>query len=165
MTSVIAFASACFWVLVNTPSTSLMFTKGMRISSSVPPSIGGGTNVGRHQSTSTTSLPLAFRCSIDDIADWNADAEVIVVFHTNAGHLTLHDEAYNASRKIAAGNPNRELIADLVTRGVEIELCGATAKANGWGNADLLPNVKINTDAMARTIQLVQQGFVKITEA
>ncbi|WP_318972675.1 DsrE family protein [Sinorhizobium medicae] len=154
MTSVIAFASACFWVLVNTPSTSLMFTKGMRISSSVPPSIGGGTNVGRHQSTSTTSLPLAFRCSIDDIAD-----------HTNAGHLTLHDEAYNASRKIAAGNPNRELIADLVTRGVEIELCGATAKANGWGNADLLPNVKINTDAMARTIQLVQQGFVKITEA
>lgn len=101
----------------------------------------------------------------DDIADWNADAEVIVVFHTNAGHLTLHDEAYNASRKIAAGNPNRELIADLVTRGVEIELCGATAKANGWGNADLLPNVKINTDAMARTIQLVQQGFVKITEA
>ncbi|MDX0431580.1 sulfur reduction protein DsrE [Sinorhizobium medicae] len=101
----------------------------------------------------------------DDIADWNADAEVIVVFHTNAGHLTLHDEAYNASRKIAAGNPNRELIADLVTRGVKIELCGATAKANGWGNADLLPNVKINTDAMARTIQLVQQGFVKITEA
>ncbi|RVH94108.1 sulfur reduction protein DsrE [Sinorhizobium medicae] len=101
----------------------------------------------------------------DDIADWNADAEVIVVFHTNAGHLTLHDEAYNASRKIAAGNPNRELIAVLVRRGVKIELCGATAKANGWGNADLLPNVKINTDAMARTIQLVQQGFVKITEA
>ncbi|AGA08892.1 DsrE family protein [Sinorhizobium meliloti] len=101
----------------------------------------------------------------NDIADWNADAEVIVVFHTNAGHLTLHDEAYNASRKIAAGNPNRDLIADLVTRGVKVELCGATAKANGWGNADLLPDVKINTDAMARTIQLVQQGFVKITEA
>lgn len=101
----------------------------------------------------------------NDIADWNADAEVIVVFHTNAGHLTLHDEAYNVSRKIAAGNPNRDLIADLVTRGVKVELCGATAKANGWGNADLLPNVKINTDAMARTIQLVQQGFVKITEA
>ncbi|MDE3819654.1 DsrE family protein [Sinorhizobium meliloti] len=101
----------------------------------------------------------------NDIADWNADAEVIVVYHTNAGHLTLHDEAYNASRKIAAGNPNRDLIADLVTRGVKVELCGATAKANGWGNADLLPDVKINTDAMARTIQLVQQGFVKITEA
>jgi intracellular sulfur oxidation DsrE/DsrF family protein len=101
----------------------------------------------------------------NDIADWGADSEVIVVFHTNAGHLTLHDEAYNASRKIAAGNPNKDLIADLMKRGVKVELCGATAEAIGWGNADLLPNVKINMDAMARTIQLVQQGFVKITEA
>jgi len=49
-------------------------------------------------------------------------------------------------------------------RGVHIELCGATAKAHGWGNADLLPGVKVNTDAMARTTQLVQEGFVKITE-
>ena len=101
----------------------------------------------------------------NDIKDWGADAEVVVVFHTNAGHLTLNDEAYNYSRKIAVGNPSKDMIADLVKKGVGIELCGATAKVNGWGNADLLPNVKINTDAMARTIELVQQGFVKITEA
>ena len=44
--------------------------------------------------------------------------------------------------------------------GVRIELCGATAKAHHWGNADLLPNIKVNTDAMARTTQLVQEGFV-----
>jgi hypothetical protein len=36
--------------------------------------------------------------------------------------------------------------------------------AHHWGNADLLPDIKVNTDAMARTTQLVQQGFVKITE-
>lgn len=47
---------------------------------------------------------------------------------------------------------------------MKVELCGATAKVNGWDNADLLPRIKINLDAMARTIQLVQQGFVKITE-
>jgi hypothetical protein len=47
---------------------------------------------------------------------------------------------------------------------VKVELCGATAKAHGWGNEDLLADIKINTDAMARTTQLVQQGFVKITE-
>jgi hypothetical protein len=29
---------------------------------------------------------------------------------------------------------------------------------------DLLPGVKVNTDAMARTTQLVQEGFVKISE-
>ncbi|MET3528515.1 DsrE family protein [Phenylobacterium koreense] len=58
----------------------------------------------------------------------------------------------------------RQLLAELAARGVQVELCGATARVNGWGNSDLLPGVMINTDAMSRTIQLVQQGFVKITE-
>jgi intracellular sulfur oxidation DsrE/DsrF family protein len=100
----------------------------------------------------------------NDIADWNAKSEVIAVFHTNAGHVTLHDSAYNADRNIATGNPYKELISELQKRGVQVELCGATAKVHNWGNADLLPGIKVNTDAMARTTQLVQQGFVKITE-
>ena len=100
----------------------------------------------------------------NDIGDWNAQSEVIAVFHTNAGHVTLHDIAYNADRNIATGNPYKDLIGDLQKRGVQIELCGATAKAHHWGNADLLPGIRVNTDAMARTTQLVQQGFVKITE-
>ena len=94
----------------------------------------------------------------------NATSEVVAVFHTNAGHVTLHDTAYNADRNIATGNPYKNLISDLQKRGVKVELCGATAKAHGWGNEDLLPDIKVNTDAMARTTQLVQQGFVKITE-
>jgi len=100
----------------------------------------------------------------NDIADWNAKSEVIAVFHTNAGHVTLNDRAYNAERNIATGNPYQELVTDLMKRGVHIELCGATAKIHNWGNADLLPDVKVNTDAMARTTQLVQEGYVKITE-
>jgi intracellular sulfur oxidation DsrE/DsrF family protein len=99
-----------------------------------------------------------------DIADWGATSEVVVVFHTNAGHVTLDDEAYNADRNIQTGNPYKELVANLQTRGVQVELCGATAKVHHYGNEDLLPGIKINTDAMARTTQLVQQGFVKITE-
>ena len=100
----------------------------------------------------------------NDIAHWNAKSEVIAVFHTNAGHVTLNDSAYNTERNIATGNPYKELVADLMKRGVQIELCGATAKIHNWGNVDLLPRVKVNTDAMARTTQLVQEGFVKITE-
>jgi intracellular sulfur oxidation DsrE/DsrF family protein len=100
----------------------------------------------------------------NDIADWNAKSQVIAVFHTNAGHVTLHDIAYNADRSIATGNPYQGLVADLMKRGAQIELCGATAKAHKWGNADLLPGIKVNTDAMARTTQLVQEGFVKISE-
>jgi intracellular sulfur oxidation DsrE/DsrF family protein len=100
----------------------------------------------------------------NDIAVWRAKSEVIAVFHTNAGHVTLHDAAYNADRNVATGNPYRDLVTDLMRRGVKVELCGATAKAHGWGNADLLPGILVNTDAMSRTTQLVQEGFVKITE-
>jgi intracellular sulfur oxidation DsrE/DsrF family protein len=100
----------------------------------------------------------------NDIADWGATSEIVAVFHTNAGHVTLHDTAYNADRNVATGNPYKDLVSDLQKRGVKVELCGATAKAHGWGNEDLLADIKVNTDAMARTTQLVQQGFVKITE-
>ena len=42
---------------------------------------------------------------LDDIADWNDKSQVVAVFHTNAGHVTLHDTAYNADRGITTGNP------------------------------------------------------------
>ncbi len=100
----------------------------------------------------------------NDATEWNAESDVVAVFHTNAGHVTLHDAAYNADRNISTGNPYKKLLADLVKRGVRVELCGATARAHHWGNADLLPAILVNTDAMARTTQLVQEGFIKITE-
>jgi len=100
----------------------------------------------------------------NDTANWKARAQIIAVFHTNAGHATLHDEAYNADRNIATGNPYKQMIADLMKRGVEVELCGATAAAHKWGNADLIPGIKVNTDAVARMSQLAQEGFVQITE-
>jgi intracellular sulfur oxidation DsrE/DsrF family protein len=99
-----------------------------------------------------------------DIAAWAARSDVIAVFHTSAGHVTLHDQAYNADRAISTGNPYKALLADLMTRGVRIELCGATAAVHKWGNADLLPGIQVNTDAMARMCQLAQEGFIEITE-
>jgi intracellular sulfur oxidation DsrE/DsrF family protein len=100
----------------------------------------------------------------NDVADWKAESEITAVFHTNAGHVTLHDKSYNVDRNISTGNPYKDLIANLMNRGVQVELCGATARVHGWGNMDLLPGIKVNTDAMARTTELVQQGFVKISE-
>jgi intracellular sulfur oxidation DsrE/DsrF family protein len=100
----------------------------------------------------------------NDIDEWKAKSDIVVVFHTFAGHVTLHDSAYNTDRNIATGNPYKELVAALQKRGVRVELCGATARVHNWGNADLLPNIKINTDAMSRLTQLVQEGFVQITE-
>lgn len=102
---------------------------------------------------------------VNDIAAWQARSRIVVIFHTNAGHATLHDEAYDRERHISTGNPYRELIKDLMARGVEFELCGATAQAHGWVNSDTLHGIRVNTDAMARTTQLVQEGFVKISES
>jgi intracellular sulfur oxidation DsrE/DsrF family protein len=100
-----------------------------------------------------------------DIADWKAKFQVVAIFHTNAGHVTLHDQAYNKDRNVATGNPYKKLVTDLMGNGVQVELCGATARAHGWDNADTIPGIKINTDAMARTTELVQEGFVKISES
>ena len=49
-------------------------------------------------------------------------------------------------------------------QGIQIELCGATAVANHWTNKDLLPGVKVNTNAMVRVTQLEQQGYTLIYE-
>ncbi|HEY5782557.1 MAG TPA: DsrE family protein [Lysobacter sp.] len=102
---------------------------------------------------------------MDDVTTWKAKSQVVAIFHTNAGHVTLHDQSYNGDRNIETGNPYKHLVAKLMARGVQVELCGATAQAHGWTNADTLDGIKINTDAMARTTELVQQGFVKVSES
>jgi hypothetical protein len=74
----------------------------------------------------------------NDIADWGAKAAVIAIFHTNAGQ-GLNDDAYNADRNITTGNPYKGFVADLMKRGVQIESCGATAKAHKWGKKTCFP--------------------------
>jgi len=87
---------------------------------------------GHDESDSGDRAALIFHLQLimNDCADWEAKAQVVAVFHTNAGHVTLHDQAYNADRKIATGNPYKQLVTDLMKRGVQVELCGATAKVH-----------------------------------
>ena len=105
---------------------------------------------------------------LSDLSDWNVKGEVIAVFHGDAAYLVLNDDAYNANRHVQTchpvhtGNPYAKLLTGLMDQGVQIELCGATAAANHWGNADLLPGVKVNTNAMVRVTELEQKGFTMI---
>ena len=62
---------------------------------------------------------------VNDISNWKAKSQVVAVFHTNAGHVTLHDQAYNYDRNITTGNPYKKLVTDLMERSVQVELCGA----------------------------------------
>lgn len=66
----------------------------------------------------------------NDISNWNAKSQVVAVFHTNAGHVTLHDQAYNPDRNIATGNPYKKLVTDLMQLGVQVELCERQYKSS-----------------------------------
>lgn len=67
-----------------------------------------------------------------DIADWGATSEVVAIFHTDAGHVTLHDTAYNAERHIGTGNPYKELIAGLMSRACTLS-CAARPRESTTG--------------------------------
>ena len=71
----------------------------------------------------------------------------------------MNDEAYNASRAVTTGNQYRKLWNGLTALGVQLELCGAIVQANHCGNANLLPGVKVNVNAMVRLTRLVDTGI------
>ena len=99
------------------------------------------------------------------LARFNADhtsARMVGIFHGAIGYMLLDDEAYNRVRGSSHGNPYKDQIAALMAGGVEIEECGETMLANHWRNADLLPGAKVDTGAIIRIVQLVQQGYVQI---
>jgi intracellular sulfur oxidation DsrE/DsrF family protein len=45
---------------------------------------------------------------------------------------------------------------------VQIEECAVSMENHHWLNDDLLPGVKVHSGAIARLIQLVQEGYVQI---
>jgi intracellular sulfur oxidation DsrE/DsrF family protein len=94
--------------------------------------------------------------------EMNTKGHIIGVFHSDAAHITLSDEAYNAYRKVVTGNPYKVLLAELLKQGVQIEECLVSMKNHAWGNEDLLPGVKVNAGAVGRLIQLIQEGYVQI---
>jgi intracellular sulfur oxidation DsrE/DsrF family protein len=97
-----------------------------------------------------------------DLHAWNATGAIVVIFHGDAAYLVLNDESYNANRHAKGGNPYKSALKALMDQGVQLELCGATAKGNHWGNANLLPGIKVNVNAMVRLTQLEQDGYTMI---
>lgn len=97
-----------------------------------------------------------------NVREWNAKGQIVMVFHGDAAYVILNDETYNANRHVATGNPYKKILNGLMEQGVQLELCGATAKGNHWGNANLLPGVKVNVNAMVRVTQLEQEGYTLI---
>ncbi len=95
-------------------------------------------------------------------ADTGTKAELIAIFHGEAGYMLLDDGAYDRVRNWHGGNPYKAQIRALMDKGVAFEECGETMKVAGWTNADLIGGVRVNTGANFRIIELVQEGFVQI---
>jgi len=95
-------------------------------------------------------------------ANLHIPGNIIGVFHGKAGYMLLNDKMYDKVRHVATGNPYAKYIAMLQKEGVDIEECAVTMHGHHWGNADLLPGVQVNSGAVGRIIQLVQEGYVQI---
>lgn len=84
-------------------------------------------------------------------------------------HLVFHGKSINAlvndttrERLKAAGgaeNPNRAIIAELLKRGVHIELCGSTMEQHDVISKDLIEGVSIVPGAYPRLIELQMLGY------
>ena len=113
----------------------------------------------------TGDLPVGMnymRLMAGRFAEMKTKGKIIGVFHSEAAYMTLNDRAYNAYRKVSTGNPYKQLIAGLIGSGVQIEECAVSMKNHQWGNEDLLPDIKVNSGAVGRIVQLVHSGFVQI---
>jgi hypothetical protein len=69
----------------------------------------------------------------NDITDWNAKSEVIAVFHTNAGHVTLHDIAYDATGTSRRAIPTRTLSAISRNAGCRLSSAARPRKPTAGG--------------------------------
>jgi intracellular sulfur oxidation DsrE/DsrF family protein len=94
--------------------------------------------------------------------EMNTQGQIVSVFHGDAAYMTLNDETYNTYRQVKTGNPYKNLVAELIRQGVQIEECAVSMENHHWLNDDLLPGVKVHSGAIGRLIQLVQEGYVQI---
>jgi intracellular sulfur oxidation DsrE/DsrF family protein len=99
---------------------------------------------------------------VQRLKEMKTKGRIIGIFHGDAAYMTLNDQSYNSFRNVKTGNPYKELIADLINQGVQIEECAVSMKSHNWGNENLLPGVKVNTGAVGRLIQLTQEGYAQI---
>jgi len=84
-----------------------------------------------------------------------------LVYHGTGIAAVVNDEARKRLGTDTA-NPNGEILAELVKRGVQVELCENTMQQKGVKPSELMPGVKLAVGAFPRLIDLQLQGFAYI---
>jgi intracellular sulfur oxidation DsrE/DsrF family protein len=84
-----------------------------------------------------------------------------LVYHGTGIAAVVNDEA-RKHLGVGAANPNGGILAELVRRGVQVELCENTMQQKGVKPTELMPGVKLVVGAFPRLIDLQLQGFAYI---
>ncbi len=84
-----------------------------------------------------------------------------LVYHGTGIAAVVNEEARTRLGS-AAANPNAGILAELIKRGVQVELCENTMQQKGVKPAELLPGVKLVVGAFPRLIDLQLQGYAYI---
>lgn len=90
------------------------------------------------------------------------DRTISAVFHGEAAYWLLNDEAYGEFKDSKSDNPNKNIVAGLIEKGISIEICAETMKSHGWKPEDLLPQVRMVVGAYPRVIDLQLRGYAYI---
>lgn len=84
-----------------------------------------------------------------------------LVYH-GTGIAAVVNDAARKRLGVEAANPNGEILAELIKRGVQVELCENTMQQKGVKPTELMPGVKLVVGAFPRLIDLQLQGFAYI---
>lgn len=84
-----------------------------------------------------------------------------LVYHGN-GIAAVVNDAARQRLGVDSVNPNGAILAELIERGVQVELCENTMQQKGVQPTELLPGVKLVVGAFPRLIDLQLQGFAYI---
>ncbi|OYW74214.1 MAG: hypothetical protein B7Z37_18730 [Verrucomicrobia bacterium 12-59-8] len=84
-----------------------------------------------------------------------------LVYH-GTGIAAVVNDAARKRLGADAANPNGEILAELIKRGVQVELCENTMQQKGVKPTELMPGVKLVVGAFPRLIDLQLQGFAYI---
>ncbi len=85
-----------------------------------------------------------------------------IVYHADAIAAVLDDAAWQRLTKKTGANPNRDALAQLVARGIHVEVCADTLKRKGVEPAEVLPGVVRVVGAYPRLVDLQLQGCAYI---
>ncbi len=85
-----------------------------------------------------------------------------LVYHGTGINAVVNASARTRLKADKAENPNGEILAELVKRGVQIELCENTMQQKGVTPGELMPGVKLVVGAFPRLVDLQLQGYAYI---